>query len=78
MSRAFQCDICKSLYCNKKNKDTDSYFNPKVFKLRNKEVSLYEYNENFCSKELVDICPNCIKRIQDTINDILRERKMYY
>ena len=46
MSRAFQCDICKSLYCNKKNKDTDSYFNPKVFKLRNKEVSLYEYNEN--------------------------------
>lgn len=78
MSRAFQCDICKSLYCNKKNKDTDSYFNPKVFKLRNKEVSLYEYNENFCSKELVDICPNCIKRIQDTINDILRERKIYY
>ena len=78
MSRAFQCDICKSLYCNKKNKDTDSYFNPKVFKLRNKEVSLYEYNENFCSKELVDICTNCIKRIQDTINDILRERKMYY
>lgn len=78
MSRAFQCDICKSLYCNKKNKDTDSYFNPKVFKLRNKEFSLYEYNENFCSKELVDICPNCTKRIQDTINDILRERKIYY
>lgn len=78
MSRAFQCDICKSLYCNKKNKDTDSYFNPKVFKLRNKEVSLYEYNENFYSQELVDICPNCTKRIQDTINDILRERKIYY
>ena len=55
MSRAFQCDICKSLYCNKKNKDTDSYFNPKVFKLRNKEVSLYGFYGNITNFKMMDV-----------------------
>lgn len=43
-----------------------------LFKLYGTDVySLYDKNTN--NKFDADICPNCTERIQDTINNILKE-----
>ena len=73
MSRAFQCDICKGFYCDNENTNSKIIERINLFKLSGADVySLYDTNNN--SKFDADICPNCTKRIQDTIDDIIRER----
>lgn len=73
MSRAYQCDICKSFYCDNENTNSKIIERINLFKLSGTDVySLYDTNTN--SKFDADICPNCTKRIQDTIDDIIRER----
>lgn len=73
MSRAFQCDICRGFYSNNENTNSKIIERTNLFKLCGTDVySLYDINTN--SKFDADICPNCTKRIQDTIDDILRER----
>lgn len=73
MSRAYQCDICKGFYCNNENTNSKIIERINLFKLSGIDVySLYDTNTN--SKFDADICPNCTERIQDTIDDIIRER----
>ena len=73
MSRAYQCDICKGFYCDNESTNSKIIKHNNLFKLSGTDVySLYDTNTN--STFEADICPNCTKRIQDTIDDILRER----
>lgn len=73
MSRAYQCDICKGFYCDNENTNSKIIERINLFKLSGIDVySLYDTDTN--SKFDADICPNCTKRIQDTIDDIIRER----
>lgn len=73
MSRAYQCDICKGFYCDNKNTNSKIIERINLFKLSGTDVySLYDTNTN--SKFDADICPNCTKRIQNTIDDIICER----
>lgn len=72
MSKAYQCDICRGFYSNNENTNSKIIERTNLFKLCGTYVySLYATNTN--SKFDADICPNCTKRIQDTIDDILRE-----
>lgn len=72
MSIAYQCDICRGFYCDNENTNSKITEHTNLFKLYGTDVySLYDNNN---SEFDADICPNCTKRIQDTIDDILRER----
>lgn len=73
MSRAFQCDICKEFYLNNKNTKSKVITRINDFILSGtKRYSLSETNTNVNIK--ADVCPNCTKRIQSTIDDIICER----
>lgn len=70
MSRAYQCDICRGFYCDNKNTKSKVVNNINEFRLFGiNKYSLYAIDVK------ADICPNCTKRIQDTIDDILIENK---
>lgn len=72
MSKAYQCDICKGFYLNNKNTQSKVITHINDFKLSGtKQYSLSETNTNVNIK--ADICPNCTKRIQDTIDNIIIE-----
>lgn len=68
MSKAYQCDICGGFYCN--NKTTKSKVKNYINEFKLSGINLYSL---YTSDIRADICPNCTKRIQDTIDDILRE-----
>ena len=81
MSKAYQCDICKSFYCN--NETTKSKVRNYINEFKLSDSNLYSLYTRYTSYTgyasytgniRADICPNCTKRIQDTIDDILRER----
>lgn len=70
MSRAYKCDICNSFYDNNDIPiDTQTANRCNYIKLNNCVVKLVEYNSR-CD---VDVCPDCIARLQDTVNSVLTE-----
>lgn len=72
MSIAYQCDICKDFYLNNKDTKSKPITHINDFRLSGiKQYSLSEYTPDVNIK--ADICPNCTKRIQDTIDDIICE-----
>lgn len=70
MSKAYQCDICRGFYCNNENTNSKIIEHTNLFKLSGTNV--YSFTN---SKFDADICPNCTKRIQDTIDNIIREHQ---
>lgn len=73
MSRAYQCDICGDFYCN--NKTTKSKVRNYINDFKLSGINLYSlYTSDIYIRDTkADICPNCTKRIQNTIDDIIYE-----
>ena len=63
MSKAYKCDICNNFY-----DDNDT---PITTYKKECMVQLVEYDTHYD----IDICPNCIAKLQKTIDDIRKEKK---
>ena len=71
MSNAYKCDICGNFYDdNDIPIATQTANRCNYIKLNNCVVKLVEYSSR-CD---VDICPNCTAKLQNTVDDILREQ----